>query len=203
MGMNEMTVDSSMRRFLVAMSSTVGGVAVVSAAHPFVFSMKTSARARAVGAPVEVDMSKIEPGMKADVEWRGKPVWVAHRTPEMLEMLGKLEHKLIDPRSENTSQQTDYRKNPRRSIVPSNPGTLSSWAFAPTWLLAHLPQGSRPARPGPGLAGGLPLSRFAFRYGGARARRLARIHQPGGPATQISAKARCSPARTRRQRLIS
>lgn len=116
--MNEMTVDSSKRRFLVAMSSTVGGVAAVGAALPFVFSMKPSARALAAGAPVEVDLSKIEPGMKVDVEWRGKPVWVVHRTPEMLEMLGKHEDKLTDPNSDNTNQQPPYCKNPTRAIKP-------------------------------------------------------------------------------------
>ncbi len=116
--MSEMTVDSSKRRFLVAMSSTVGGVAAVGAALPFVFSMNPSARALAAGAPVEVDLSKIEPGMKVDVEWRGKPVWVVHRTPEMLELLGKHVDQLTDPNSENTNQQPDYCKNPHRSIKP-------------------------------------------------------------------------------------
>lgn len=116
--MSEMTVDSSKRRFLVAVSSTMGGVAAVGAALPFVFSMNPSARALAAGAPVEVDLSKIEPGMKVDVEWRGKPVWVVHRTPEMLELLGKHDDKLTDPRSENTSQQPEYCRNPHRSIKP-------------------------------------------------------------------------------------
>ena len=116
--MSEMTVDSSKRRFLVAMSSAVGGVAAVGAALPFVFSMNPSARALAAGAPVEVDLSKIEPGMKVDVEWRGKPVWVVHRTPEMLELLGKHDDKLTDPNSDNTNQQPTYCKNPHRSIKP-------------------------------------------------------------------------------------
>lgn len=116
--MSEMTVDSSKRRFLVAMSSTVGGVAAVGAALPFVFSMNPSARALAAGAPVEVDLSKIEPGMKVDVEWRGKPVWVVRRTPQMLELLGKHADKLTDPNSDNTNQQPAYCKNPYRSIKP-------------------------------------------------------------------------------------
>lgn len=113
-----MTVDSSKRRFLVAMSSAMGGVAAVGAAIPFVLSMNPSARALAAGAPVEVDLSKIEPGMKVDVEWRGKPVWVVHRTPQMLELLGKHEDKLTDPKSENPNQQPSYCQNPHRSIKP-------------------------------------------------------------------------------------
>lgn len=115
--MSEMTVDSSKRRFLVAMSSAVGGVAALAAATPFVVSMMPSARALAAGAPVEVDLSKIEPGMKIDVEWRGKPVWVVRRTPEMLGMLAKHDDQLTDPASE-IPQQPDYCKNATRSIEP-------------------------------------------------------------------------------------
>jgi len=151
MGMDEMTVDSSKRRFLVAMSSTVGGVAVVGAALPFVYSMNPSARALAAGAPVEVDLSKIEPGMKVDVEWRGKPVWVVHRTPEMLEMLGKHEDKLIDPRSENTSQQPDYCKNPTRSIKPEYfivVGICTHLGCSPTYRKEVAPPDLGPDWPG-------------------------------------------------------
>lgn len=116
--MSDHAVYNSKRRFLVAVSSAVGGVAVIGAALPFVFSMSPSARALAAGAPVEVDLSKIEPGMKVDVEWRGKPVWVVHRTPEMLALLPKHEDMLTDPKSENTAQQPDYCRNPTRSIKP-------------------------------------------------------------------------------------
>lgn len=116
--MSDMAVDNSKRRFLVAVSSTLGGAAAVGAALPFVFSMSPSARALAAGAPVEVDLSKIEPGMKVDVEWRGKPVWVVHRTPEMLALLPKHEDKLSDPKSENAAQQPKYCQNPTRSIKP-------------------------------------------------------------------------------------
>lgn len=116
--MSEMTVNQSKRRFLVTLSSTVGGVAAAGAAIPFVGSMLPSARALAAGAPVEVDLSKIEPGMLLTVEWRGKPVWVVNRTAEMLAMLDKHEDKLTDPASEATGQQPDYCKNPTRSIKP-------------------------------------------------------------------------------------
>ena len=116
--MSETSVDSSKRRFLVTMSSAVGGIATLGVASPFVLSMMPSARAKAAGAPVEVDLSKIEPGMKIDEEWRGKPVWILRRTKEMLDMLAKNDDKLTDPASENASQQPEYCKNPTRSIKP-------------------------------------------------------------------------------------
>lgn len=116
--MSEMSVDGSKRRFLVAMSSVVGGAAAAGAAIPFVASLMPSARALAAGAPVEVDISKIEPGMLLTVEWRGKPVWIVNRTPEMLEMLSKHDDKLTDAASDNTGQQPEYCKNPTRSLKP-------------------------------------------------------------------------------------
>lgn len=116
--MSELSVDPSKRRFLVTMSSAVGGVAALGVASPFVLSMMPSARAKAAGAPVEVDLSKVEPGMLLAVEWRGKPVWVVNRTKEMLDMLAKNDDKLTDAASENTAQQPDYCKNSTRSIKP-------------------------------------------------------------------------------------
>jgi len=116
--MSETSVDASKRRFLVTMSSAVGGVAALGVAVPFVLSMNPSARAKAAGAPVEVDLSKVEPGMLLAVEWRGKPVWVVNRTKEMLDMLAKHDDKLTDAASENGKQQPDYCKNPNRSIKP-------------------------------------------------------------------------------------
>lgn len=116
--MSDMSVDGSKRRFLVTMTSAVGGVAALGVASPFVMSMMPSARAKAAGAPVEVDLSKIEPGMLIAEEWRGKPVWVLNRTKEMLDMLPKHDDQLTDPASENTSQQPEYCKNPTRSIKP-------------------------------------------------------------------------------------
>jgi ubiquinol-cytochrome c reductase iron-sulfur subunit len=98
------------------MTTAVGGVAAASAAVPFVVSMMPSARALAAGAPVEVDLSGVEPGMLLTVEWRGKPVWIVHRTSEMLAMLAKHDDKLTDSASENAAQQPEYCKNPTRSI---------------------------------------------------------------------------------------
>jgi ubiquinol-cytochrome c reductase iron-sulfur subunit len=110
-------VDARKRKFLIAATSAVGGVAVVSVALPLVMSMMPSARARAAGAPVEVDIDKIEPGMLLTIEWRGKPVWIVNRTPEMLDLLAKQDDKLADPNSE-MPQQPEYCRNATRSIKP-------------------------------------------------------------------------------------
>src|SRR5574340_1768663 len=110
-------VDERKRKFLIAAPSAVGGVAVAGMAVPLVMSMLPSERAKAAGAPVEVDISKLEPGMMLTVEWRGKPVWVVNRTKEMLDQLGKHDGKLADPNSE-MPQQPDYCKNATRSIKP-------------------------------------------------------------------------------------
>jgi ubiquinol-cytochrome c reductase iron-sulfur subunit len=115
--MSDISVDISKRRFLVTMASAAGGAATLGVATPFVLSMMPSARAKAAGAPVEVDISKIEPGMLLAVEWRGKPVWVVNRTKEMLDMLGNHDARLTDPKCE-VPQQPEYCKNATRSIKP-------------------------------------------------------------------------------------
>ena len=87
-------VDQGKRRFLVAATAAAGGVATVAVATPFVMSMLPSERAKAAGAPVEVDVSKVAPGSMITVEWRGKPVWIVSLTPEMGATLGKQDDKL-------------------------------------------------------------------------------------------------------------
>lgn len=111
---NEM---SGRRKFLVAATSVAGGIAGVAIATPFLLSMMPSERAKAAGAPVEVDISKLEPGMLLMVEWRGKVVWVLNRTSDMLASLEKVEGDLADPASDK-KQQPDYAKNRTRSIKP-------------------------------------------------------------------------------------
>jgi ubiquinol-cytochrome c reductase iron-sulfur subunit len=111
---NEM---SGRRRFLITATSVAGGIAGVAWATPFIMSMMPSERAKAAGAPVEIDISKLEPGMLLMVEWRGKVVWVLSRTSEMLATLPKLDSKLADPNSEK-DQQPEYAKNEARSIRP-------------------------------------------------------------------------------------
>jgi len=112
------TVNQGKRRFLIGATSAVGGIGVAAAATPFVMSFFPSERAKAAGAPVEIDISKLESGQKIDVEWRGKVVWIINRTPQMLESLPKLDARLADPTSE-VKQQPDYCKNPTRSIKPA------------------------------------------------------------------------------------
>jgi ubiquinol-cytochrome c reductase iron-sulfur subunit len=110
-------VDKQKRRFLIGATAAVGGVGVVATAVPFAMSFWPSERAKAAGAPVEVDISKLEPGQKINIEWRGKVVWVINRTPEMLKTLPKLDPQLADPNS-NYSQQPPDAKNEYRSIKP-------------------------------------------------------------------------------------
>ncbi len=109
--------DKTKRRFLTIATGAVGSIAAVAVAAPFVRSLMPSERAKAAGAPVEVDIGKIEPGMMISVEWRGKPVWVISRTPEMLATLPKLEGQLVDPNSAQPLQP-DYCQNVHRSIKP-------------------------------------------------------------------------------------
>ena len=113
--MNHSEVDLKRRRLLVFATSVAGGVAAAATAVPFVVSMMPSQRAKAAGAPVEVDIGKVEPGMLLAVEWRGKPVWIVNRTPEMMATLGKHDASLRDPASEEP-QQPAYCKNEFRSI---------------------------------------------------------------------------------------
>jgi ubiquinol-cytochrome c reductase iron-sulfur subunit len=115
--MNEETKVDKTRRNLVVATSVVGGAAGVGAAVPFVVSMWPSERAKAAGAPVEVDITKIPPGEMAVIEWRGKPVWVIHRTKEMLESLKNVSARLTDPES-RASKQPSYAKNETRAQNP-------------------------------------------------------------------------------------
>ncbi|WP_020409292.1 ubiquinol-cytochrome c reductase iron-sulfur subunit [Hahella ganghwensis] len=113
--MSQGDVNKSRRRFLVGATSVVGGVGAVGAITPFVASWNPSAKAKAAGAPVKVNIGKLESGQQMTVEWRGKPVWIVRRTPEMLAELSKHEDGLQDPASEKP-QQPEYAKNSYRSI---------------------------------------------------------------------------------------
>lgn len=109
-------VDLEKRQFLIAATACTGAVGAAAVAVPFVGSMLPSERAKAAGAPVEVDISKIEPGAIMTAEWRGKPVWIINRTPEQTAELAKHDGQLSDPSSDVVSQQPGYCKNPHRSI---------------------------------------------------------------------------------------
>jgi ubiquinol-cytochrome c reductase iron-sulfur subunit len=116
--MSNSTVDASKRTWLIA-SSCAGAVGAGFVAVPFVSSFQPSERAKAAGAPVEVDISALQPGQKVTVEWRGKPVWILRRTPEQLAGLKKTEPSLADPKSERKAYPTpEYAQNEYRSIKP-------------------------------------------------------------------------------------
>jgi len=106
------------RRFLAVATSVTAAVGGAAAAIPFLSSWQPSARARALGAPVEVDLSKLEAGALMRVKWRGKPVSILRRSPEMLERLENSDANLSDPNSENADQQPSYAQNEFRSIKP-------------------------------------------------------------------------------------
>jgi ubiquinol-cytochrome c reductase iron-sulfur subunit len=109
-------MDPKRRRLLIA-TSVAGAAAGVGVAIPLLSSMAPSDRAKAAGAPVEVDISKLAPGQIMTIEWRGKPVWVVHRTPDMLAALTAAEAHLVDPTSARP-QQPSYATNEHRSIRP-------------------------------------------------------------------------------------
>ncbi len=110
-------IDEQRRRFLLATTGILGGVGVACALTPFISSWLPSAEAQAAGAPVQVDLSRMEPGQQVTVEWRGRPVWIIRRTKEMLAQLGGHEGRLRDPNS-FVEQQPDYAINQHRSINP-------------------------------------------------------------------------------------
>ncbi len=111
-------VDSNRRHFLTVATSVTGGLGIAMAAVPFLSSLKPSARARALGMPVEVPLGSLEPGEMIRVIWRGKVVFILKRTQEMLEHLQNLTDKLRDPASKVMQQQPDYAVNEFRSLKP-------------------------------------------------------------------------------------
>jgi ubiquinol-cytochrome c reductase iron-sulfur subunit len=116
--MSDQQVDQAKRTWLIA-SSCAGVVGGVATAVPFVSSFAPSERAKAAGAPVEVDIGGIKPGEKLTVEWRGKPVWIVRRTKEQLDSLKKTDAEVADPRNERKAYPIpEYAKNEDRSIKP-------------------------------------------------------------------------------------
>jgi ubiquinol-cytochrome c reductase iron-sulfur subunit len=131
--MSEKKPDQGKRNFIVA-TSVVGGVASVAAAVPFVASMLPSERAKALGAPVEVDVSKLSAGEMMRVEWRGKPVWIVRRTKDMLDSIKKSDEKVTDPQL-RVNHQPEYAKN---EAARSNRRFWCSKASALTLLLSSV-----------------------------------------------------------------
>ena len=136
------TVDTSKRRFLIAATTVVGTVGAVYTAVPFIASWMPSERAKAAGAPVEADISKLEEGQMIRVQWRGKPVWILKRTAEMLEALPTLDERLRDPASAEP-QQPEYAQNATRSIKPEvlvAVGICTHLGCSPSFVPEALPQ---------------------------------------------------------------
>ncbi len=107
------------RRAALVTACAVGGAGAAAIAVPFVSSFTPSERAKAAGAPVQVDLSGIAPGEMKTVEWRGKPVWILRRTPEMIESVKKADGAVADPKSQRTAFPTpEYARNELRSIKP-------------------------------------------------------------------------------------
>ncbi|MDP1649034.1 MAG: ubiquinol-cytochrome c reductase iron-sulfur subunit [Rubrivivax sp.] len=136
------------RRTWIAITCGAGAVGGVAVAVPFVSTFAPSERARAAGAPVQVDISAIQPGEKLTVEWRGKPVWIVRRTPEQLATLKTVEHQLADPASDRKQYPTPaYAKNEHRSIKPEffvGVGICSHLGCSPSDKLTPGPQPSLP-----------------------------------------------------------
>jgi ubiquinol-cytochrome c reductase iron-sulfur subunit len=110
-------VDTGRRHFLTVATIATGAVGAAFVAVPFLASWKPSARAKAMGAPVEVDIGKLDPGAMLKVEWRGKAIYIVNRTPQMLAQLEGVDGKLRDPGS-NESEQPEFAKNPARALKP-------------------------------------------------------------------------------------
>ena len=110
-------VDTGRRHFLTFATVATGAVGAAFVAVPFLASWRPSARAKAMGAPVEVDISKLEPGAMVKVEWRGKAIFVVNRTPQMLAQLEGVDARLRDPGSDE-SEQPEFAKNAARAMKP-------------------------------------------------------------------------------------
>ncbi len=114
--MADQGADLGRRRFLTATTAVVGGLGGIAAAVPFIKAWLPSERAKLLGAPVTVDVSKLEPGARLIAMWRGSPVWIVRRTKAMLDTLAPMKARLKDPELKNEEQQPDYAKNDSRAI---------------------------------------------------------------------------------------
>ncbi len=135
-------VDTSKRRFLTVAATVVGGVGAVYTAVPFLASWMPSERAKAAGAPIEADISKLEDGQMLRVQWQGKPVWIVKRTERMIEDLPRLDDQLRDPES-NDPQQPGYAQNAGRSIkaeILVAVGICTHLGCSPTFAPEAVPQ---------------------------------------------------------------
>ena len=157
--------DPERRRVLTATVTVVGGLGGLAAVWPFVAAWTPSERALAIGAPVEADISKLEPGQMLVVSWRGKPVWVVRRSDEALATIPELDDVVRDPDS-SEDQQPDYARNEYRSIKPEYlvlEGICTHLGCSPTYI-----RGSEPHSLGEEWKGGFfcPCHGSRFDYAG-------------------------------------
>ncbi len=140
-------VDKERRVWMIACGVT-GGLAAAATGGVFLSTLSPSERAKAAGAPVEIDISGMQPGEMKTVEWRGKPVWVVRRTPEQIAQLSALDNQLADPNSQRTDYPTpEYARNTQRSIKPEYlvaVGICSHLGCSPTARFDAGPQPSLP-----------------------------------------------------------
>ena len=115
--MSHDAVDNERRRFLTTAATVVGGAGVAAAAVPFIAAMTPSAKTKAIGAPVEVDINDIKPGERKIVQWQGKPVWILRRDKDELEDIREMDGEVRDPDSA-VNQQPEYARNEYRSVKP-------------------------------------------------------------------------------------
>jgi ubiquinol-cytochrome c reductase iron-sulfur subunit len=136
-------VNTGRRRFLTGTTAVVGALGVAGASVPFVLSFKPSARAQTAGAPVVVDISKLEEGQRLIQPWRGKPVWIFRRTTEQLAALPSLDGRLKDAKSDNEDQTPKFAKNEARAIKPEIAvivGICTHLGCSPLYVPEMLPQ---------------------------------------------------------------
>lgn len=134
--MSNVRINNGRRRFLTATTSVVGGIGAIAIAIPFIKSWNPSEKAKAAGAPVEVNISKLTDGQMIRVEWRGKPVWIVRRSKAVLQQLATHDDQLRDPIS-NEPQQPAYAQNPYRSLKPEiflAVGICTHLGCSPTYL---------------------------------------------------------------------
>ena len=146
--MSDQCMDKSRRNWIIA-TSVAGGVGGAAVVLPLVNTFAPSERAKAAGAPVEMDIAGMQPGELRTVEWRGKPVWVVRRTPEMIESLKKTDAEVADPKSERNADALtpEYARNQYRSIKPEYlvaVGICSHLGCSPT---AKFQAGAQPSLP--------------------------------------------------------
>lgn len=145
--MSDAAVNKERRTWMLA-TCAAGGAGAAAVAVPFVSSLQPSARALAAGASVEVDISDIAPGEKRVVEWRGRPIWIFHRTPEQLASLEEIEPRLADPNSQRRAYPTPpYAQNRHRSIKPEFLIAIGICSHLGCSPVSRLTPGAQPSLP--------------------------------------------------------